>query len=222
MQNALKIAIIGAVIGAAAFRIRDQLAADPESGEMEITPDLVDYTMQAADNATSYFEENDDMTAQQNLAAFLVAIRLGEGTSGSNGYTILCGGGTFSDWGTHPALAGWGGWRLPYQMAVNAGYPSGNAVSTAAGAYQITRPTWRGLVAKLGLSDFSPESQDAAAIELIRSKGVLGDVRAGRTQAAIARLGGVWASLPGAAAKQRQVTIAQFNNQYQQAGGVLA
>lgn len=222
MQNALKIIIV-AGLGFAAWQMFQGGGADPETGEADDgSADLVDYAEQAQDMAAEIIDGTDEMTAQQNSMAFLAALRLGEGTSDGAGYYRLCGGGNADSIETHPALAGWRGWQLPYQMAVNAGYKSGSAVSTAAGAYQITRPTWAGCVKALGLGDFSEASQDAAALYLIRSKGALADVRAGRTAAAIAKLGRVWASLPGAAAKQRQVSLASFNERYQQEGGQLA
>lgn len=193
---------------------------DEATGEMDASDG--DYIAQAEGAAQEFFDGVDSMTGQQNTAAFLAAIRLGEGTSGGDGYYLLCGGGRALDLMTHPALTGWRGWPLPYQMAVNAGFPDGVAVSTAAGAYQITRPTWAGCVRALGLGNFSEASQDAAAVFLIRQKGALADVQAGRTAQAIARLSNVWASLPGAAAKQRQVTIAQFNDKFTQQGGTIA
>lgn len=222
MQNALKIAIVGAVIFAA-WRLVQGGGADPVTDEAnDADPDILDYAAQVQDSAAEIVDGVDSMTAQNNQGAFLQALRLGEGTSDSLGYYRLCGGGNASGLAVHPALSGWGGWSLPYAMAVNAGYPSGVAVSTAAGAYQITRPTWAGCVRALGLSDFSESSQDQAALYLIKSKGALGDVIAGRTDQAIAKLGKIWASLPGAAAKQRQVTMSAFNNQFINAGGVLA
>lgn len=189
-----------------------------ENGEVDDgAADLGDYVAQAQDAIESYTEQGDEM----NKAAFLRTLRVGEGTSDEMGYYRLCGGGNASTLSNHPALLGWGGWRMPLQMAINAGYPGG-AVSTAAGAYQITKPTWLGCVKKLGLIDFSEWSQDTAAWYLIGQKGAQGDVLAGRIESAISKLGGVWASLPGAAAKQRQVAMTDFLNGYTNNGGVLA
>jgi muramidase (phage lysozyme) len=67
-----------------------------------------------------------------------------------------------------------------------------NTCSTAAGAYQFLDKTW----ASLGLPNFSPENQDKGAIELIRRRGALADVDAGRLDNAIAKLSPEWASLP--------------------------
>jgi lysozyme len=151
----------------------------------------------------------------------LNAIRFGEGTSGADGYNILCGGGRFDSYGKHPALAGWGGWRMPLAMAAAAGFPNG-AVSTAAGAFQINRPTYNRLSSKLGLSDFSPSTQRAMAIELIREKGALADAMAGRALVAAQKVRKVWASLPGAGYGQHEVASTTFLNKYINAGGTVA
>lgn len=213
--------VMGALLGFIAWRLMHLNDVDAVTGEENNSPDLIDYANQAIDSGSAIFDETDDMTAQANLRAFLAAIRLGEGTSGSNGYALLCGGGTFSDYSMHPAIAGWGGWKMPLAMAQAAGYPNG-AVSTAAGAYQINRPTYKGAAAALGVSDFSPDTQDRIAIYLIRQKGALADVLAGRVEVAAGKVRKVWASLPNAGYGQRTVSMQAFLNQYTNAGGALA
>lgn len=221
MPESLKILVIGALFGVVAWKIRDHLSSDDETGEAATEPDLIDYGQQALDQGSTYFYADDDMTAQTNLDAFLQAIRYGEGTSAANGYSIKVGGGTFDGFAQHPALLGWRGWQMPLAMAQAAGFPNG-AVSTAAGAYQINRPTWKRISAKLNLADFTPASQDAAAIELIREKGALGDINAGRIAQAVAKVAKIWASLPGAGYGQNEVGMNTFFNHYNNAGGQLA
>lgn len=71
--------------------------------------------------------------------------------------------------------------------------------TTAAGAYQITASTWDTVVQPaLQLPDFSPASQDLAAVLLIRKRGALPAVLAGQFAAACALLRNEWASMPGA------------------------
>lgn len=190
-------------------------------GEDDNSADLSDYAAQAEDGAESIFDTVDDMTAAKNTAAFLAGLRLGEGTAGTNGYQILMGGGIMDSYADHPANRGWRGTPLSDKLCALAGYGPG-CVSTAAGAYQINKPTWTRLAAKLGLSDFSPASQDAAALQLIAEKGALGDVQAGRLASAIAKVSKVWASLPGAGYGQREVSLADFANQFESAGGLQA
>lgn len=123
----------------------------------------------------------------RNARAFLDMIAAAEGTAGQpdGGYRTLFGYGTFDSYSDHPRV------RVPF----------GNTYSTAAGRYQILARTWDGLVSKLGrgaLPDFGPDNQDRAALELIRERGALNDVRAGRVAAAVGKVAKVWASLPGA------------------------
>lgn len=72
-------------------------------------------------------------------------------------YTVVYGGHEITDFSDHPRIFS----------------PSPNGPSSAAGRYQITASTWDDLVATYGkgvLPDFSPESQDRAAILLARER----------------------------------------------------
>lgn len=144
--------------------------------------------------------------AQKNLKAFLLMIQYSEGTFGKDGYNKLYGGGRFDDLSQHPniAVTKWG------------------ITSTAAGAYQILHKTWLELQAKLGLTDFSAQSQDKAAIELIKRRGALADVLAGRFTVAIAKCRKEWASLPGAGYGQNEKSIDSLAKVYKMAGGMVA
>src|SRR5690606_39452601 len=103
-----------------------------------------------------------------NVHAFLRAIRLGEGTLDADGYRRIVGGELFDDFSDHPRKRVWieryGVW------------------STAAGAYQFIASTWDEMRAKYGLPDFSPASQDRAAVGLLIRRGALDDVIAGRIE----------------------------------------
>lgn len=68
--------------------------------------------------------------------------------------------------------------------------------TTAAGRYQFLKTTWDEQARRYGLKDFSPRSQDIAAIGLIMQNGALKDILSGNTRGAISKLGGIWASLP--------------------------
>ena len=177
----------------------------------------------------SYFSENLPMTespdpdvAERNAAAFLMMIRTAEGTAGPNGYRTMFGGRLFDSYADHP--------RQAKQFTNGAGQ---RLWTSAAGAYQFmavspipggsTRVnTWDRLQARLGLPDFSPASQDAAAIELIREAGALGDVRAGRFDEAVAKVRGIWASLPGAGYAQPEKSLDSLRTAFLNAGGSLA
>jgi muramidase (phage lysozyme) len=68
--------------------------------------------------------------------------------------------------------------------------------TSAAGRYQFLSRTWDEEAKQLGLTDFSPLSQDLAAINRIAKRGALDDVIKGDFKAAIGKLGKEWASLP--------------------------
>lgn len=155
-------------------------------------------------------------TAGGNIAAFLSMLRYAEGTAGPEGYRTLFGGSLFDSFDDHPRQA------VRY----------GQLWTTAAGAYQLmavsplpgggtTRVnTWDRIRAKLQLPDFSPASQDAAAIELIRERGALGDVMAGRLATAVRKCAPVWASLPGAGYNQPERQYASLAAAFASAGGI--
>lgn len=163
-------------------------------------------------------------TAAQNIAAFLAVIRQAEGTARAPDPYRVCYGyaHTVRNMADHPAVTGeWLGERLSDAMCSNAGFGPG-CKSTAAGAYQIIRPTWAKLRDRLGLQDFGPASQDAAAVELIRQRGGLEDVKAGRLLDAVHKCRAEWASLPGNYAKQGQRSPVELQAWFQQAGGTYA
>lgn len=168
------------------------------------------------------------------IAAMLDAIMHAEGTAGQADPYRVCYAyknvidgvdgvsGNFDDWVDHPAVTGeWRGERLSDAMCAGAGFGPG-CVSTAAGAFQITKPTWARVKAKLGLSEFSPENQRAAATELLRERGALARLEVGDFAGAIAKAKKEWASLPGAGYGQGERSIAWLTEKFKAAGGVLA
>ncbi len=141
-----------------------------------------------------------------NLRAFLIMIQYAEGTYGKNAYRTLFGGGLFSSFKDHP----------------NTAITRSGLTSTAAGAYQILYRTWITVQRALVLENFSPSSQDKAATELIRRRGALEDVLAGRLQQAVEKSRREWASLPGAGYGQREHSFNALQQVYIQAGGQMA
>ncbi|QXE90184.1 glycoside hydrolase family 24 protein [Geomonas subterranea] len=65
--------------------------------------------------------------------------------------------------------------------------------STAAGRYQFLYSTWQGLK----MPDFSPISQDKAAVKLLKRRRMLKPLFAGDVEQAIRNGNREWASLPG-------------------------
>lgn len=148
-----------------------------------------------------------DYLHSANVLAFLRAIRLGEGTSTDWGYRTIVGGELFDDMSDHPRKRVW---IERYKVW-----------STAAGAYQFIAPTWDEMAAKYKLPDFSPHSQDLAAIGLIIRRGAIDDVVAGRIEEAIKKCRLEWASLPGSPYGQRTESLQRVLDEYVAYGGRL-
>lgn len=149
-----------------------------------------------------------------NLDAFLHMIAVSEGTlmGADNGYNVLVGSmpaqplyfGSYKD---HP--------RIKVQL-------SPSLYSTAAGRYQILERYYDAYRQQLNLSDFSPAAQDAIATQMIRERGALSDIEAGRFDEAVAKCAALWASLPGAVYGQHTNRISFLRDAYTAAGGIVA
>lgn len=113
-----------------------------------------------------------------NARALLDTIAEAEGTAGGDGYRTMFTGRLFDDLSRHPRQLN----------------NSNGLSSDAAGRYQFLSTTWDGVAKQLGLTDFSPASQDRAALELVRRRGVNPD--APLTREALNKLAPEWASLP--------------------------
>jgi muramidase (phage lysozyme) len=147
---------------------------------------------------------------EPNVKAFLQMIRHAEGTAGPNGYRMMYTGKLFDSFADHPRI-------------VNCATSNGTRLcSSAAGAYQFLTRTWNVLQSRLGLPDFSPESQDIAAVELIREQKALDDVIAGRFDVAVNKVKNIWASMPGAGYGQPEKKLADLRTVYVNNGGKLA
>jgi muramidase (phage lysozyme) len=140
-----------------------------------------------------------------NTRAFLDMIAFAEGTDGPDGYRMLFGGGLFDSFADHPRL-----------VVRRSGY-----ASSAAGRYQILRRTWDDVQRVLKLPDFSPGSQDVAAVFLLRRRGALSHVLAGRFDRAVDASRKEWASLPGAGYGQPERRLADLRDRYRAAGGLF-
>lgn len=221
MDDALLIACaIAALIIAKAAREAGAFAAwvDPE----DQTGSILDYVPNIDDmgNAvTDMMSTLDQSQAARNEAAFLAMIRSAEGTNSDEGYRALFGwrpgnGKTFSSFESHP------------RQFFNYTDLAGNTIRTsAAGAYQITFTTFDALCRKyadFAGRGFSPAVQDAMAIMLMKERGALADIHAGRFETAVRKVRPVWASLPGAGVNQPERSLAYVTQVYLNAGGALA
>lgn len=80
---------------------------------------------------------------------------------------------------------------------------------------------WAHYKAQLKLPDFSPDSQDLWAIQLIRERKALPDIEAGNIASAIQKCRNIWASLPGAGYNQPEHSLDKLIAQYVKAGGTV-
>jgi muramidase (phage lysozyme) len=132
-------------------------------------------------------EDFAQLAAKPAVQAFLRMLRACEGTSGPNGYRTMFGGELFNGYADHP------------RKLITRRLLGGKEISsTAAGAYQFLSRTWDDLVKRYGFTDFSPASQDAAAVALIHGRSALATILDGRIEDAITQCNREWASLPGA------------------------
>lgn len=94
-----------------------------------------------------------------------------------------------------------------------------NEISTAAGRYQITRPTYLRLSKVLNTKGFAPDVQDDMCIQLLKEAGALTLINRGAVAYAITLCHELWASLPGSTSGQPQTPFADLIHTYLEAGG---
>ena len=123
-----------------------------------------------------------------NVRAFLRVIRAGESDQSDDAYRMIVG-----HTGARPSLAE----SLQDHPRIPVHLPRLGVTSTAAGAYQFLSRTWDECARALALPDFGADSQDLAAVYLIRRRGALDDVLSGRIPEALEKCAREWASLPG-------------------------
>jgi muramidase (phage lysozyme) len=125
--------------------------------------------------------ENQKSLKNINVKAFISAIAAAEGGD----YNLKYGGvigkkndkWKFSDFSSHPG-------------------PGSDGRTTAAGMYQINRATWQEMGKKMGLTDFSPSTQDLLAVEILRTIGAIDSIGAGDINSALSKASRRWAALP--------------------------
>jgi muramidase (phage lysozyme) len=200
-----------AAAGAALYAARHAAAGAVPIEDGSDTVDSFSQSIAATlDGIEERVQGTNDVDADRNVAAFLKMIRVGEGTSGANGYRTLFGGGLFDSFADHP------------RVKVTAPLGGSSITSTAAGAYQILERSWDEGQRALQLPDFSPASQDAWCVWKIQRRGALADVKAGRFDQAVAKCAKEWASLPGSPYGQPVKSLDQVRASYEENGGTYA
>lgn len=221
-RELLAIGILGAA-GALLFSQYASATAGPEllSADLNDAPPAMDPAPSFFDGGTwispaATYDEVSIVNADQNVSAFLAMIRAAEGTAGPDGYQALFGyrpgnGKLFYSFEDHP--------RQVFSFTQTNGKVNR---TSAAGAYQITAPTWDSYKQAAGVSDFTPESQDTFAVYLIERKSALEDVQAGRFDLAVSKVAAVWASLPGSPYPQHTRSQDFVRQAFVSAGGSYA
>jgi muramidase (phage lysozyme) len=152
------------------------------------------------------------------IKAFLDLIAFSEGTSTSpitknDGYDVIVTGvdgpAVFRDYSDHPFAMG----------GVMIVRESPRLVSSAAGRYQILVRYWRAYKAQLNLPDFSPNSQDAVALQQMKERGAPDKIEAGDIAGAIEACANIWASFPGNDYGQGGHSLTTLEAKYQELVG---
>jgi len=146
-----------------------------------------------------------DMIAHSELGPGLLAVS-------DNGYNVIVGStpshpDLFDDYSDHPRKF----------VAINT-----HLTSSAAGRYQQLARNYDFYKKSLRLPDFSPDSQDAIALQQIKECKALPDIESGNFTRAVSLCAHIWASLPGAGYGQHENKLADLQNAYLAAGGSLA
>ncbi|MCC5896660.1 MAG: glycoside hydrolase family 104 protein [Phormidium sp. BM_Day4_Bin.17] len=169
-------------------RLSDYLTSEPERIRHRDNPFIDTYLNEIA----------------PEVRALLDTIAFAEGTHDDLGYQTLFTFSTFNGYGDHPR-------RLRC-----ASHRGRRLCSDAAGRYQMISSTFDTVANRLNLDDFSPKSQDLAAVELIRLRGGLRKIEAGDFDGAIRAIRREWASLPGAGYGQPQASREELKRIYEQ------
>jgi muramidase (phage lysozyme) len=144
-----------------------------------------------------------DVSPRNNVTAMLDLVAWAEGTDSS--YNRIYTGAEFADYSKHPD-----------RVLCSAGI-----CSAAAGRYQFMPATWTAVKAKLNLPDFSPSSQDKAAVQLMKDAGCYSAAVRGDVAEFADRCWSVWASFHSSDGakldkRQRSHSISTLQTKYQE------
>ncbi|ELI7920535.1 glycoside hydrolase family 24 protein [Yersinia enterocolitica] len=178
-------------IGAAAALTPGNIFTSSDDAKAMSNPDAIGRQNWAKNNpGVPYPSDSSDLNYlvdDPNVRQYLEVLSKAEGTASyaNSGYNTMFGGDQFYDNSDHP--------RQLKDFTQTDGTKN---KTSAAGRYQFTSGSWDDAAQALNLTDFSPRSQDLAALFLIQRAGQLENVTNGNFADATSGLGGVWASLP--------------------------
>lgn len=145
-----------------------------------------------------------------NIAAFLDVIAFSEGTTRfgkDEGYNVIVGGSLFDSYADHP--------RKMIDL------PKLGIKSSAAGRYQLLSRYFKPYKQLLLLPDFSPESQDKIALQIIKERQALKPILDGDFALAVSLCRNIWASFPGAGYGQHEHKLDKLTQKFIEFGGKL-
>ena len=174
-----------ALVGAPILNTPSSSAASPiVSGVLGEAPPVANASSPLAGLPVTFPQQPAEVTKR------MVLDKIASGEAGA--YNELYKGGSFNDYSDHPRI----------RQVITEG-PHKGETSDAAGKYQFLSSTWDSQRAKLGLKDFSPQSQDAAAWDLANTtyksttgRDLLNDAAQGKVD--YTKLAGQWPSLANA------------------------
>ncbi|HEN3641364.1 TPA: glycoside hydrolase family 104 protein [Yersinia enterocolitica] len=178
-------------IGAAAALTPGNIFTSADDAKAMSNPDAIGRQNWAKNNpGVPYPSDSSDLNYlvdDPNVRQYLEVLSKAEGTASyaNSGYNTMFGGDQFYDNSDHP--------RQLKDFTQTDGTKN---KTSAAGRYQFTSSSWDDAAKALNLTDFSPRSQDLAALFLIQRAGQLENVTNGNFADATSGLGEVWASLP--------------------------
>lgn len=153
----------------------------------------------------------DEVRHHPNVEAIFRVIRQGESSQFDEAFFVRWGGTgqppkRFTDTSDHPRIL----------------EPGPNGPSSAAGFAQITMTTFDDVAPRIGVKDFSPESQCLITIALIIIEGAMEDLLAGRLRETLAKCAGRWASFPDSLSGQPTRKYEELERVYLKYGGSLS
>lgn len=151
------------------------------------------------------------LLSNENVQRALASIRASEGTAAyQDPYSVGFGGTRINSYAEKP--------RGLSSFRDNSGK---RGKTSAAGAYQFLNDSWGDMERGLGLTDFSPNSQDIAAVGLLDRAGALDNVLSGDVKGFVKDANGTWASLPGSPYNQPTRSQAFVQNAWNNYGPQL-
>ncbi|MBP0002363.1 MAG: glycoside hydrolase family 104 protein [Cyanobacteria bacterium SBC] len=174
-------------------------------GEVQHTVEVVADTFKprVSRSRSNLFVETALQDLSPQVRALLDTIAFAEGTHDELGYQTIFTFDTFGNFFDHPR-------RIRCTV-----YAGQRLCSDAAGRYQMLSSTFDSVAKPLGLADFSPISQDLAAVELIRRRGGLEKIQQGDFEGALVAIQKEWSSLPGSGYGQPEVSVRELQRVYE-------